>query len=56
MTLMMRNVARDETRIVRHLVRELADHADEALSYEVRVASAEFVRATDPNLPRGPGR
>ncbi|SQD94073.1 hypothetical protein FMEAI12_2240003 [Parafrankia sp. Ea1.12] len=54
-TLMMRNVARDETRMVRHLVRELADHADEALSYEVRVASAEFVRATDPNLPEGSG-
>ncbi|WP_018504917.1 DUF6744 family protein [Parafrankia discariae] len=54
-TLMMRNVARDETRMVRHLVRELADHADEALSYEVRLATAEFVRATDPNLPEGSG-
>ncbi|CUU60805.1 hypothetical protein Ga0074812_1485 [Parafrankia irregularis] len=54
-TLMMRNVARDEARVVRHLVRELADHGDEALSYEVRVATAEFVRATDPSLPEGSG-
>ncbi|WP_328591808.1 DUF6744 family protein [Candidatus Frankia alpina] len=54
-SLMMRNVARDETRMVRHLVRELADHADETLSYEVRVAVAEFVRLTGPAVPEGSG-
>jgi uncharacterized protein DUF6744 len=43
-TLMMRDVSRDEDRIVRHLVRELVDHGDEALSYEVKVAEAVFRR------------
>lgn len=54
-TLMVRHVLRDETRIVRHLVRELADHADVALSYEVRLAEAEFVREIAPDLPEGSG-
>lgn len=54
-TLMMRAIYRDETRIVRHLVRELADHDNEALSYEVKLAEAEFIRATDPALPIGSG-
>lgn len=54
-TLMMRHVVRDETRIVRHLVRELADHADESLSYEVKLAEAEFVRKIGPTVPVGSG-
>lgn len=54
-TLMMRHVVRDETRIVRHLVRELADHADEALSYEVKLAEAAFVRESGPTVPVGSG-
>jgi hypothetical protein len=54
-TLMMRNVTRDETRIVRHLVRELADHDNEELSYEVCLAEAQFVRSHDPALPDGAG-
>lgn len=54
-TLMMRHVVRDETRIVRHLVRELANHADEALSYEVKLAEAEFVREIGPTIPVGSG-
>jgi hypothetical protein len=54
-TLMMRHVVRDETRIVRHLVRELADHADEALSYEVKLAEAEFEREIGPTVPVGSG-
>lgn len=54
-TLMMRNVTRDETRIVRHLVRELADHDHEELSYEVRLAEAQFLRNTTPGLPDGAG-
>lgn len=55
-TLMMRNVARDETRILRHLVRELADHDNEELSYEVCLAEAQFLRSTDPSLPEGSGQ
>lgn len=55
-TLMMRHVVRDETRIVRHLVRELADHADEALSYEVKLAEAEFEREIGPTIPVGSGK
>ncbi|RJQ74209.1 hypothetical protein D5S17_23355 [Pseudonocardiaceae bacterium YIM PH 21723] len=54
-TLMMRHVVRDEDRIVRHLVRELADHNDEALSYEVKLAEAEFKRQIGPNIPIGSG-
>lgn len=54
-TLMMRHVVRDETRVVRHLVRELADHADEALSYEVKLAEAEFEREIGPTIPIGSG-
>jgi hypothetical protein len=54
-TLMMRNVARDETHIVRHLVRELADHDNEELSYEVCLAEAQFVRSTGLALPDGSG-
>lgn len=54
-TLMMRNVTRDEARIVRHLVRELADHDNEELSYEVRLAEAQFLRSNDPSLPDGSG-
>jgi hypothetical protein len=54
-TLMMRNVVRDEIRIVRHLVRELADHDNEELSYEVCLAEAQFVRSNDPALPDGAG-
>lgn len=54
-TLMMRAIYRDETRIVRHLVRELADHDNEALSYEVKLAEAEFLRDTDPGQPDGAG-
>jgi len=54
-TLMMRHVVRDETRVVRHLVRELADHADEALSYEVKLAEAEFEREIGPTIPVGSG-
>lgn len=54
-TLMMRHVVRDEHRVVRHLVRELADHADEALSYEVKLAEAEFVREIGAGIPIGSG-
>lgn len=54
-TLMMRPVVRDETRIVRHLVRELVDHANEELSYEVEIATAEFVRATGHGTDPGDG-
>jgi hypothetical protein len=54
-TLMMRHVVRDETRIVRHLVRELADHADEALSYEVKLAEAAFEREISMTIPVGSG-
>ena len=54
-TLMMRDVARDETRTLRHLVRELADHGNEELSYEVCLAVAEFVFSTDPAAPDGAG-
>lgn len=54
-TLMMRHVMRDENRVVRHLVRELADHADEALSYEVKLAEAEFLRKIGPTIPIGSG-
>ena len=54
-TLMMRGIYRDETRIVRHLVRELADHENEELSYEVCLAEVQFVRSTDPTDPDGAG-
>lgn len=54
-TLMMRNVTRDETRIVRHLVRELADHDNEELSYEVCLAEAQFLLSTAPASPDGAG-
>ncbi|MEU4235365.1 DUF6744 family protein [Nonomuraea sp. NPDC026600] len=54
-TLMMRGVVRDETRIIRHLVRELADHDNEELSYEVCLAEAQFLRSADPALPDGAG-
>ncbi|RSN05973.1 hypothetical protein DMC63_37825 [Streptomyces sp. WAC 05977] len=54
-TLMMRHVLRDETRIVRHLVREMADHADVTLSYEVKLAEAEFLRQVRADLPEGSG-
>lgn len=54
-TLTMRNVVRDETHVVRHLVRELADHDNAELSYEVRLAEARFVRASDPHQPDGAG-
>jgi uncharacterized protein DUF6744 len=54
-TLMMRHVVRDEDRVVRHLVRELADHADEALSYEVKLAEAAFEREIGPTIPIGSG-
>lgn len=54
-TLMMRGVVRDETRIVRHLVRELADHDNEELSYEVCLAEAQFLRKTGPGQPDGAG-
>ncbi|GAA0650982.1 hypothetical protein GCM10010174_88370 [Kutzneria viridogrisea] len=55
-TLMMRAVMRDETRIARHLVRELADHDNEALSYEVCLAEAQFQRDLTPNAPEGAGQ
>lgn len=54
-TLMMRSIYRDETRIMRHLVRELADHENAELSYEVCLAEARFDRSTDPAAPEGAG-
>ncbi|MER7015340.1 DUF6744 family protein [Saccharopolyspora sp. NPDC000359] len=54
-TLMMRPVVRDETRIVRHLVRELVDHGNEELSYEVEIARCEFTRATGHGTDPGDG-
>jgi hypothetical protein len=54
-SLMMRNIVRDETRIVRHLVRELADHDHEELSYEVRLATATFTRLGGPSVADGDG-
>ena len=54
-TLMMRPVMRDETRLVRHMVRELVDHGNEALSYDVEVARAEFTRAVGHGADPGDG-
>lgn len=54
-TLMMRPVVRDETRIMRHLVRELVDHGNEELSYEVEVARCEFRRTVGHGADPGDG-
>lgn len=54
-TLMMRPVMRDETRIVRHLVRELVDHGNEELSYDVEVARCAFHRTTGHGADPGDG-
>lgn len=54
-TLMMRPVVRDETRIVRHLVRELVDHGNEELSYDVEIARCEFRRTVGHGADPGDG-
>lgn len=54
-TLMMRPVVRGEARILRHLVRELVDHANEELSYEVEIARCEFRRAAGQGADPGDG-
>lgn len=54
-TLMTRHVSRDNTRIVRHLVREVRDEIDSTLSYDTRLAELLFVRDTSKTAHPGAG-
>jgi hypothetical protein len=53
--LMIRHVSRSNTKIVRHLVREVRDEEQIRLSYDARLAVITFARDRDENAAAGAG-
>ncbi|MEU8310320.1 DUF6744 family protein [Actinomadura sp. NPDC048955] len=54
-TLMIRHVRRDDSGLVRHLVREVRDEARTQLDYDTHLAECLFRRAPSPHSPSGAG-
>ncbi|MFD0639701.1 DUF6744 family protein [Catenulispora yoronensis] len=54
-TLMVRPVSRTKTQVVRHVVREVRDEAQVALSYDPRMADAVFTKDNSENSGFGAG-